>query len=265
MSDTTAPSAGGSSEFFRELDIQLLAHELKSPLSLIEASTRTLLEQTSRLGPLTGRQQRTLKRILRSAARGRRMVHLLLEIGGAEAGQLASATFDPIESVQRVLVESIESSDAELADQLSATSTSDEQLAVLARAGIRFDVAPGLGSLCQDQVKFELVVGNLIQNALRFRQETMEVALSREGDDLVVSVKDDGPGIAPEHHSAIFERYKQVSAGVGLAREGHGLGLAGAVNLARHLGGDISLDSVPGHGATFRVRIPSGHVRAEAS
>jgi signal transduction histidine kinase len=117
----------------------------------------------------------------------------------------------------------------------------------------------------QDPVKFDFIVGNLIRNALHFRRQSVEVMLHPDGDNLVVTVKDDGPGIGPEHHTLVFERYKQAHADDGLERKGHGLGLAGALILARRLGGDISLDSVPGHGATFRLLIPRRHARAQAT
>src|SRR5690348_17918225 len=59
---------------------QLLVYELKGPLVLIEAAARTLIEQAGRMGPLTDRQEKTLKRILRGTLRGRRLVNQLLEI-----------------------------------------------------------------------------------------------------------------------------------------------------------------------------------------
>jgi signal transduction histidine kinase len=263
MPDDLPPPAADSSEFFRELDTQLLVHELKSPLSLIEATTRTLLEHTSRLGPLTARQERALQRILRGAMRGRRSVDQLLEIGRADASQFAYSSFDPAEAVLDIVLDAVESIDGELAGRLSEASDDDEQLAVLAQAGIRLSIAPGVEhqTIFQDPVKFDLIVGNVIQNALRFRRDVLDVALDQEGYDLVVTVRDDGPGIAPEHHAIVFGRYKQVPATDDFERKGHGLGLAGARILARRLGGDISLDSVPGQGATFRLVIPRGQAQ----
>src|SRR4051794_32304186 len=170
MPDDPTPPADQSSEFFRELDMQLLVHELKSPLSLIEAATRTLLEHTARLGPLTERQEKALRRIQRGAVRGRRLVDQLLEIGRAESSQFSYAAFAPAEAVLDTLLEAVESTDAELAGRLSEVGTDDERLAVLAQAGIILSIAPGVEdlSILQDSVKFDLIVGNLIQNALHF-------------------------------------------------------------------------------------------------
>src|SRR4030095_12124161 len=259
MAEKPAPAAADSEDFFRALDTQLLVHELKGPLSLIEAAARTLIEQTGRMGPLTERQEKAVKRILRGTSRGITLVNQLMEIGRAESAQFSFASFDVGAAVLKALIESAETSDAQFAARLSEASTGEAQQAVLAQAGISLKIAPAINRvrIFQDPVKFALIVGNLIQNALHFRRRALEIALDREGDDLIISVKDDGPGIPPEHHAAVFERYKQLAIHEGFERKGHGLGLAGALILARRLGGDISLDSLPGQGATFRFRIPS--------
>jgi len=258
MTAKPASAGGGSDDFFRALDIQLLVHELKGPLALIEAAARTLIEPKGRMGPLSERQEKTVKRILRGTLRGRRLVNQLLEVGRAEAAEFSWASFAVGETLVEVLIDSVESSDAQLAARLSETSARAAQQAVLAQAGITIKMIPEIDQLriFQDRAKFALIVGNLIQNALRFRRRLLEIGVERQGGDLIISVRDDGPGIAPEHHRAVFERYKQLPVHDDLERKGHGLGLAGALILARRLGGDISLDSVPGQGATFRLRIP---------
>ena len=260
MPDDPKSAAANQSQFFRELDTQILVHELKSPLSLIEATARTLLAPGSRLGPLTERQARALQRILRGAVRGRTLANHLLEIGRAEAEQFDLAAFDPAAAVLQSVLDAVEAIDGEVAGRLSEPVAEDRKLAVLAEAGINVTVALGVKSLSihQDPVKFDLIVGNLVQNALRFRRSLVDVALDREDDSLVVSVRDDGPGIAPDHHKVVFQRYKRVTAQDDFERPGHGLGLAGALVLARRLGGDITLESVPGQGATFRLSVPIG-------
>ena len=267
MPDELASPRAGSSDFFRELDIQILVHELKSPLSLIEAATRTLLAHPSRLGSLTERQEKSLKRILRGAVRGRRLVHQLLEIGAADSSQFNLSSFYPAEAVLKTVLESLESIGSELADRLNEESDSDEKIAVLAQGGISIRIAPGIRNkqIFQDQSKFDLIVSNLLQNALQFRNKLIEIELNEKGGDVILVVRDDGPGISPEHHAAIFERYKQLPASDGLEREGHGLGLAGALILARRLGGDISLDSVPDQGAMFRLRIPCEQAQGQTN
>jgi two-component system, OmpR family, sensor kinase len=244
--------------------MQMLVHDLKSPLSLIEATTRTLLEHTARLGPVTERQERALNRILRGAVRGRRVVEQLLEVGRAESSQFADSSFDPTEAVLQILFDAAESSDSDLAGRMGEVADADEKRAALAQAGIVLSVEAGSSStsMVQDRVKFDLIVSNLIQNALRYRRQHLEVVVAA-ADILTVAVQDDGPGIAPEYQEMVFERYKQAPGDDGLGRQGHGLGLAGARILARRLGGDISLESVPGAGATFRLTVPRTRPHAE--
>src|SRR5262245_14076506 len=139
MAEKLAP-ANEEDDFFRALDTQLLVDELKGPLILIEAAARTLIEQTARMGPLTERQEKTVKRILRGTQRGRKLVDQLLEIGRAESAQFAFASFDVGEALLKVLIESVESSDAQLAARLSEATAGEAQHAVLAQAGITIKI-----------------------------------------------------------------------------------------------------------------------------
>jgi signal transduction histidine kinase len=84
----------------------------------------------------------------------------------------------------------------------------------------------------------------------------VDVQLEVDGNDLVIAVSDDGPGIEPEHHEMVFQRYAQVKECSIVPRKGHGLGLAGANIISRCLGGSLSLESEKGKGATFRLRLP---------
>src|SRR5688572_24894205 len=147
MSDQPTSEAPIPSEFFRELDTQLLVHELKSPLSLIETAARTLLEQAARHGSLTERQEKTVQRILRGAVRGRHLVHQLLEIGRAESSAFAYSSFSPAEAALEVLLETVESTDGELAGRLWDESTLEQKLATLAQSGINLKTAPEIESL----------------------------------------------------------------------------------------------------------------------
>lgn len=244
--------------FFRELQIQFLVHELKDPLAIIEAGVKSLLEKEDKLGPLSPRQAKTLKRVLRGALRGRNMVNNLLEIGRSEAGKINRRRFCPAKTVYTDLLASLEAMEGEWVDQISETMTETEVLHLLQQYGIFFHVAAGVDSIeiNQDEVKFSQIVANLVRNALSFRKKKLAVDLYREGETIVVEVIDDGPGIKPEDHSLIFRRYVQAETERSTARTGHGLGLAGALILARAIGGEVSVQSEVGKGATFRFKIP---------
>jgi len=108
----------------------------------------------------------------------------------------------------------------------------------------------------QDETKFRQIAGNLIKNALHHRRQRVDVHMELLDDRLAVAVVDDGRGIEPGHHELIFKRYTQVKECSLVERKGHGLGLAGALIMARSLGGDIEVISRKGEGATFRLTLP---------
>ncbi len=95
---------------------------------------------------------------------------------------------------------------------------------------------------------------NLIGNALRYSPRGGEVVVTaeRDGDAAFVRVVDQGKGIAPEDQARIFEKFERVDP---TEPGGNGLGLYIARRLARAMGGDLSVDSVPGEGATFTFRL----------
>jgi signal transduction histidine kinase len=81
---------------------------------------------------------------------------------------------------------------------------------------------------------------------------TLRVAARREGEAVAFSVSDSGPGVAPEDLARVFEPYFTTKEG------GTGLGLAIARRIAEEHGGRLDLESVPGRGATFTLRLPAG-------
>lgn len=256
--DIDSEKVQGSEQFFREIEIPFLIHELKDPISIIETGVRTLLEKQAKFGPLTDKQANTLKRALRNTQKARAMLSNLLEIGRSEAGCLVCEQFAPVPAVYRALRDALEIMLGALADELNQYDNQDDALQLLSKHGVLLVAATSLTNvqLDQDEVKFRQIVGNLIKNALHHRKRWMEVRMEIEDGLLVVAVSDDGPGIDPEHHEMIFKRYAQVDACSITARKGHGLGLAGALILARSLGGDIKLISEKDKGATFRLTLP---------
>lgn len=244
--------------FFREVQIEFLIHELKDPISVIETGIKTLLTKQDKYGPLSAAQEKTLNRALRNTKKAWEMLNGLLEIGRSEAGCFISCRFQPAQAAYEALLEALETKAAAIAEHSSRYTGQKEILQYLNDCGISFQIEPQLTEIemFQDEVKFRQIVGNLIKNALHYRKELLEIKLVREKDCLCVDVTDDGPGIDPEHHQAIFRRYTQVNPGEAVSRQGHGLGLAGALIMAKNLGGNIELTSVKGKGATFRLILP---------
>jgi signal transduction histidine kinase len=186
------------------------------------------------------------------------MLDDLMEIGRAEAGQVAEEPFRPATVIHETLLDALETVDTASLEGIDPGAAPDEVRARLAERGIRLEIDPAVepGEVFQDEKKFRQILGNLIKNALRFRNERLHVRFFRNGQELIVEVSDDGPGIAPEHHELIFEPYAQVGAAHPAGRKGHGLGLAGAQTLARRLGGKIMLVSEKGEGSVFQLSVP---------
>jgi two-component system OmpR family sensor kinase len=254
----TASGDGKTGRFFREVEIEFLIHELKDPIAIIETGVRTMLEKKEKFGPLTPRQEKILKRSLRNSNRARTMLNSLLEIGRSEAGCFFCCRFRPVASAYKVLLEVLDGLSEDISEQFRSLTEEKAMREFLDRQGIVLNIAPALEQteLVQDETKFRQILGNLVKNALHFRKARVEIRMKRENDLILVEVSDDGPGIDPAYHQMVFERYRQVKECTLLPRNGHGLGLAGAMIMARRLGGDIELESTRGGGATFRLKLP---------
>lgn len=133
-----------------------------------------------------------------------------------------------------------------------------ELLAPTARAkglDLRLLDAGSSGSRPGDATPFRRILVNLVDNAVKFSERgTVVVTLGSKRGSLVLSVGDDGPGLDPESIGTLFEPGVRGAAATGI--KGHGLGLANVRDLVASLGGAITVDSRPGQGATFIVKLP---------
>ena len=245
----------GQEDFFKNLETEFLIHELKDPISIIETGARTLIEKQQKFGSLTPRQEKTVKRIARNAQKARDMLYGLLEIGRSEVGSFLCNQFAPAQTIVEVLMDSFEIKAPQITDELREYADQKLIFETVNRFGIFFVVEPEVQNLemLQDEVKFRQIVGNLIKNALHFRKKRLELLLYKAGEDLILDVSDDGPGILREQQESIFERYTQVKECALTMRNGHGLGLAGARIMARCLGGDIEIINNKDKGTTFQL------------
>jgi signal transduction histidine kinase len=128
------------------------------------------------------------------------------------------------------------------------------------KAGVRVSLSPdpGVATVTGDERRIRQVIFNLLSNAVKFTPQggTVDIAAAQLGGEVRVSVRDTGPGIAPEDQERIFEEFQQAAAGKEQG-EGTGLGLALARRLVELHGGRIWVDSELGKGSTFMFTLPA--------
>lgn len=135
-------------------------------------------------------------------------------------------------------------------DKLSQ-KVAEKQLAV------RCELGEGL-IFPSDAQKLETIVINLLANAIEFNRQggTVDIRSALENDALIVTVADNGPGIAAADCEAIFDRFRQLDSGATKSHRGHGLGLSLCWSLVELLGGTIDVDSRLEGGTRFAVILP---------
>jgi signal transduction histidine kinase len=143
---------------------------------------------------------------------------------------------------------------------VSVQAVTDEVLAAVgARAHrVRVFLPQDLPDVVTDQNRLELILSNLVDNALKFSPEgtPVDVGARRVGNNLELWVSDRGIGIEGEHLNRIFDRFYQVDSSVTRRYAGVGLGLHLVHELTQSLGGDVGVLSAPGSGTTFTVSLP---------
>ncbi len=108
-----------------------------------------------------------------------------------------------------------------------------------------------------DAAALHRAIFNIVDNAIKFADNAVHIALSSTPDALLLSVVDDGPGIPLEAKARIFERFYRVDESRARATGGGGLGLAIAYEVVQAHGGNIRVETAHGHGATFFLSLPS--------
>src|SRR5215813_9841912 len=131
---------------------------------------------------------------------------------------------------------------------------------LLGRKSVAFvwQVSPQLPPVWADPAKLLLILRNLLSNAAKFTEVgevRVNAALTGDGKEVTITVRDTGVGIAPEHHQEIFELFHQVDGSLTSRFSGIGIGLALAHKLARMMNGEITVDSTLGAGASFTLRL----------
>ncbi len=246
-------------ELFRTQLVSAVSHELRTPLAAIRAYNELLLDGDA--GPINDEQQLFLQRIETTCLHLDRMVEDMLDLSRLRAGELVirkgptdvvaviEHIFDTLapEAARRnvTLIEEID-------DELPMISSNPDRLAQV------------LFNLVGNAVKYVGDGGHVVVRA-QVRDldacppsepaEGPRAAPPIEGDCLVIEVSDDGPGIAREDMTRIFDEFYRGRLTEGTTK-GSGLGLSIAARLTRLLGGAIDATSTPGEGSTFSLAFP---------
>ena len=229
--------------------LAVMSHELRTPLNAIAGYTELLL--LGLRGPITEAQRRDLDRIRTSQQHLLGLIGALLDLSRIESGRVAY-TMEPI-AVEPFLA----GLDSLVEPQAAAKSLLLEH--------VRGDESLGVRA---DREKLRQIMLNLLSNAIRYTSSGGRITIAARAsgrDAVVIEVRDTGIGIAPEALERIFEPFVQLDRSLTQTREGVGLGLAISRDLARGMGGDLTVESRQGEGSRFCVRLPRAEVEAGAT
>ena len=215
-----------------------MSHELRTPLNAIIGYSGLLEEQIE--GPLTVGQRRQISRIEVAAGHLLQMIEQILTFSRIEAGH------------DEVRLEA-----ADLAALTRETAGLVEPLATAKNLAFFCDVPERL-AVDTDPGKIRQILLNLLGNAVKFTdQGEVRLELRGNGEQSVIRVSDSGIGIPSDYHDRIFEAFSQVERTPNRRRGGSGLGLSVTARLVELLGGTIGVESAPGRGSTFTLRLPA--------
>jgi two-component system sensor histidine kinase BaeS len=228
--DQMADTLGAQEQLRRNL-VADVAHELRTPVAVLQANTEALLDG---IVPHTPEQTAALhEEVLRLG----RMVDDLQTLAAAEAAALQLSLLP-----------------CDLA--LIARAAADDWEASFAAAGVSFEPVLEPAPVAADPGRLHQVIANLLSNALKFSQPggRVQMTLTRADGRARLEVSDTGPGIRPEDQPHVFERFwRGAQAG---QTAGSGIGLAVAAELARAQQGTIEVSSETGHGTRFTLILP---------
>jgi NtrC-family two-component system sensor histidine kinase KinB len=212
------------------------AHELKTPLTSLRMAVHLCLEGMA--GPLSEKQEELLYAARQDCERIQSLVDEILDLARIQSGRV------PLRR-QALAPEEV------VATAVTAHRAAAERRSVTLVA----EALPDCPEVLADRERVDLVLANLISNALRHTPAGGHVVVSfrATGESVRFDVADDGAGIPAEHLARIFDRFYQVP---GRERGGSGLGLTLAKEIVEAQGGSIGVESAPGRGSRFHFTLP---------
>lgn len=212
-----------------------IAHELRTPLSVVQGNLRAILDDVYPL------DKAEIASIYDETLVLNRLISDLRELAQAEAGQL-SLNLQPTQLTP--LIEGMAERFRELAREKEITLTTA--------------VPPQLPSLSADEDRLKQVLHNFLSNALRHTPPggSIDIKTDAQPEQIRVSVRDSGSGIAPEDLPRVFDRFYRADKARARDQGGSGLGLAISRQLIRAHGGEVGANSAPNQGSEFWFTLP---------
>ncbi len=222
--------------------ITTVTHELRTPLTSIRSLTKIILDYRSELPEEKIREY--LHILVSESDRVSRLINQVLDL---EKIQGEAATAPARQTI-------------ELADMVARTAAGMEQLFREKQVSFSLEKETVEGfELPGDHDRLVQVITNLLSNALKFAPAghgQVTASLQRQNDAVLLRIRDNGPGIAPDKQTLIFEKFTQLSRRETGKPEGSGLGLYITKTIVEQHGGQLRVESRPGEGAMFEVRLP---------
>ena len=215
-----------------------MSHELRTPLNSVMALSRVLIMQTKE--KLSEEEANYLEIIERNGKQLLALINDILDLSKIEAGRMDfSPRLFSIKSTIETITESLEP----LAEEKGVEITQQ--------------IPEDLPRIESDESRVHQILQNIIGNGVKFTNKgSVAVSVSSDTEKVYIEVKDTGIGISNKDLPYIFEEFRQVDGSSSRPFEGTGLGLTIAYKAAKMLGGDISVESTPSKGTTFKITLP---------
>lgn len=210
-----------------------VGHDLRTPMTRLRATAERALERPDDAAAA----REAIADCLEESDRVLAMLSTLMEVSEAETGAMR---LDRKRVELDAVVRDVADLYALVAEERGAT------ISLRVETGVAMEADP---------TRLRQALANLVDNAIKYGGNAVTIALAREGGDAVLTVADSGPGIAAEEKPRIWERLYRGDAS--RSQRGLGLGLSFVRAIARAHGGEATVESEVGHGATFRIRLPA--------
>jgi adenylate cyclase len=219
-----------------------MSHELRTPMNAIIGVGEMLLEDARDLA--REEEIEPLTRILRAARHLLAVINDILDLSKIEAGKM------------ELNLESFA-----IAPLLEDVASTVRGLATTNGNVLRVECAPDAGTMVADAMRVRQALLNLASNAVKFTEKgQVTIAAARAsgaaGEEIALRVSDTGIGMAADQTARLFQDFTQADASTTRKYGGTGLGLAISRRFCRMMGGDITVESTPGRGSTFTIRLP---------